>query len=26
VLEEDHARENLDDFEPVHVEPIADHR
>jgi hypothetical protein len=26
VLEEDHARQNLDDFEPVHVEPIADYR
>lgn len=26
VLEEDHARQNLDYFEPAHVEPIADHR
>jgi len=26
VLEEDQARQNLDYFEPVHVEPIADHR
>jgi len=26
VLEEDHARQNLDYFEPVRVEPIADHR
>ena len=26
VLEEDHARQNLDYFEPVHVEPIADYR
>ena len=26
VLEEDHARQNLDYFESVRVEPIADHR
>jgi hypothetical protein len=26
VLEEDHARQNLDYFEPVRIEPIADHR
>jgi hypothetical protein len=26
VLEEDHARQNLDYFEPVRVDPIADHR
>ena len=26
VLEEDHARQNLDYFEPLHVEPIADHQ
>ena len=26
VLEEDHARQNLDYFEPVHIDPIAEHR